>query len=360
MSETRDTHPTTEADVEEARARLDERFRFADLDHPAIQALYKLALDLETSKTSGEKGSPEAGPEGRVPRKEPMRTDLSPLDPLELLIKEIRLPALPQVMIELMQVINDPKSSLQDLAQVIAMDTSLSSNVLRIVNSSYYTFPFPIDTIQRAVSLMGTREISLMAFSASFLKMFNRKPAECINMEQFWKHSIACGTMARGIAAKSEKANPERHFLSGLLHDLGRLILATHLPEWTRNLFESGRERALPLHQIEMESCGFDHGGFGGTLLKKWNFPSTLVAAVYYHHQDQGEGNYDEPATVHVADIVAKALGLGLSGDVHVPPICSTYWERLNLTPEDLAKLAVELDGDIQRSFASIVGTSAE
>jgi HD-like signal output (HDOD) protein len=358
MTETSKNYPAPDAAAEEAREHLAERFRLSNRDHPAIKALYELALDRETARAPGQKVPPKQAPK-KGPHEPSMRTRLSPLSPLELLVKEIKLPALPQVMIELMQVINDPKSSAQDLAQVIAMDTSLSSNLLRIVNSTYYTFPFPIDTVQRAVALMGTREISLIAFSASFLKMFNRAPVECIRIEEFWKHSIACGTMARSVAAKCKMPNPERHFLSGLLHDLGRLVLATHLPEWTSNLFEAGKERSLPLYQIEMKACGFDHGRFGGTLLKKWNFPSTLVAALYYHHQDQGSENYDEPATIHVADIMAKALGLGLSGDEHVPPIQSGHWERLKLAPEDLVKIAVDLDEEIQKSFGSILGIGA-
>jgi HD-like signal output (HDOD) protein len=355
MPETSETYPVSEAAKEEARERLAERFRLSNPDHPAIKALYELALDLETTRAPGQKAAPKQAP-GKGLHTPPGPTKLSPLSPMELLVKEIKLPALPQVMIELMQAINDPKSSAQDLARVIAMDTSLSSNLLRIVNSTYYTFPFPIDTVQRAVALMGTREISLIAFSASFLKMFNRTPVKCIDMEEFWKHSIACGTMARGIAAQCGMPNPERHFLSGLLHDLGRLVLATHLPEWTRDLLEAGTERSLPLYQIEKEVCGFDHGRFGGTLLKKWNFPSTLVAALFYHHQDQGSEDYDEPATIHVADIMAKALGLGLSGDEHVPPIQSGHWERLNLAPEALVKIAVDLGEEIQKSFGSIIG----
>ena len=355
MTVTSEARTVPEAVTEEARKCLDERFRFSNPDHPAIKALYELALDLESTGTPEQKAAPKQTP-GKGPHTPSVQTKLSPLSPMELLVKEIKLPALPQVMIELMQAINDPKSAAQDLARVIAMDTSLSSNLLRIVNSSYYSFPFPIDTVQRAVALMGTRELSLIAFSTSFLKMFNRPPVKCINLKEFWKHSIACGTMARGIAARCGMPNPERHFLSGLLHDLGRLVLATHLPEWTENLFEAGTERSLPLYQIEMESCGFDHGRFGATLLKQWHFPFTLVAALYYHHQDQGSEDYDEPATVHVADIMAKALGLGSNGDDHVPPIQSGHWKRLNLAPEALVKIAVDLGEEIQKSFGSIIG----
>jgi HD-like signal output (HDOD) protein len=359
MTETRGSFPRRDAAAEESGKRLAARFRLSNLDHPAIKALYQLALERETRRPPRQGISPIEAAEQGTQGKPPVR-DVSPLAPLELLVQEIRLPALPQVMMELMEVINDPMSSAQDLARVIARDAALSSNLLRIVNSAYYTFPFPIDTVQRAVALMGTREITAIAFSASFVKMFNRAPVESIRMEEFWKHSIACGMMARGLAVRCEMPNPERHFLSGLLHDLGRLVLAAHLPEWTVSLFEAGRERSMPLYQVEMEFCGFDHGRLGGMLLKKWDFPSTLVAALSNHHQDQGDPDFDEPATVHMADMMAKALGLGSSGDERVPPIHSGHWERLKLAPEDLVKIAVDLDGEIERNFCSIVGVGVQ
>ncbi len=359
MTETRGSFPERDGAAEEIRKRLADRFRLSNLDHPVIKVIYQLALDREIRRPTEQGVSPRE-PAEQDSHEQPPVKELSPLAPLELLVQEIRLPALPQVMMELMEVINDPKSSAQDMAHIIARDTALSSNLLRIVNSSYYSFPFPIDTVQRAVALMGIREISAIAFSASFLKMFNRTPVKCITIEAFWKHSIACGMMARALAVRCEMPNPERHFLSGLLHDLGRLVLAAHLPEWTGSLFATARERSLPLYQVEIESCGFDHGRFGGTLLKKWDFPSTLVAALSNHHRDQGDPDFDEPATVHMADIMAKALGLGSSGDERVPPIHSGHWERLKLAPEDLVKIAVDLDGEIERSFGSIVSDSVQ
>lgn len=325
--------------------RLKALFRFNDSGRPAIDALCELASDRGTEAPPG---LPAAG---RLPSGAP-----SPLAPLELLLGEVSLPAVPRVMLELLQVINHPASTAADLAEVIGMDAGLSSHLLRTVNSAYYNFPFPIDTVQRAVALMGVRELSLMAFSASFLKMFNRPAAKGIDLEGFWRHSIGCGLAARAVAVKSGKTNPERHFLAGLLHDIGRLVLSSNLPHLAAELSRTAEEMDVPLHRAEREVLGFDHGRFGGALLRKWRFPATLVSAVHDHHHLWDGEAYDEPATVHLADILVKALGLGFSGEATLPPLAGGILERLKLAPEDLAGIAEELLERFEAAFQGLVG----
>jgi hypothetical protein len=101
---------------------------------------------------------------------------------------------------------------------------------------------------------------------------------------------------------------------------------------------------------------GFDHARFGGALLGKWNFPSTLVSAVLYHHAPQMDEDHDEPGIVHVADIITKALGLGSSGEFYLPPIDTQTWEGLGLFPEELAPLIQGLDGELESTFNILLG----
>jgi HD-like signal output (HDOD) protein len=275
---------------------------------------------------------------------------------MELLVNEVKLPALPQVLIELLRVINDPTSSATDLADVVSMDSSLASYLLRIVNSAYYSFPFPIDTVARAVVLIGNREIASLAFSTSFLKMFNASPPAFMNLESFWKHNIACGIIARALAQRCQKRNPARHFVAGLLHDIGRLVIFGNIPELAEEVMAVGHQEALLLHEAEQRVLGFDHARFGGSLLGKWNFPSTLVAAVLYHHSPHLEENYEEPGIVHIADIITKALGLGSSGEFYVPPINIQTWEGLDLPHEELIPLIQGLDGELEATFNILLG----
>ena len=342
---------------EKAERLVKDRFRYTDMEHPVLEKLSelgvaRLARDLaehpETHKQEVEINEP---PSERISDRSPM-----PLGPLELLVNEVKLPALPQVLIELLRVINDPTSSANALAEVISMDTSLASYLLRIVNSAYYSFPFPIDTVARAVVLIGNREIASLAFSTSFLKMFNESPPAFINMELFWKHNIACGIIARGLAQRCKRKNPARHFVAGLLHDIGRLVIFSNIPELAREVMAVGHDKAILLPEAEHMVLGFDHARFGGALLGKWNFPSTLVSAVLYHHSPHMDEDYDEPGIVHVADIIAKALGLGSSGEFHVPPINTQTWEGLGLSHEELAPLIQGLDGELEATFNILLG----
>jgi putative nucleotidyltransferase with HDIG domain len=228
--------------------------------------------------------------------------------------------------------------------------------LLRIVNSAYYSFPFPIDTIARAVVMIGTQELSVLAFSTSFLKMFSKSPSKFVNIEQFWKHSIACGIFARALAQRCEKSNPDRHFLGGLLHDIGRLAMFSNIPELAEELLAVGHEKDIPLHEAEEDVLGFDHARFGGSLLSKWNFPSTLVAAVGYHHAPHMGEDFDEPGTVHLADIIAKALGIGSSGQFYVPALSQQIWDGLELSSQDLALLIQDLEGELEAKFNILLG----
>jgi HD-like signal output (HDOD) protein len=342
---------------EKAEKLVKDRFRYSELRHPLLETLFDLGVERAARDLAGNPDThdPEVekneSPSARSRDGSPI-----PLGPLELLVSEIKLPALPQVLIELLRVINDPASSATDLAEVISMDTSLASYLLRIVNSAYYSFPFPIDTVTRAVVLIGNREISSLAFSTSFLKMFKASPAAMLNIELFWKHNIACGIIARALAQHCKKKNPARHFVAGLLHDIGRLVIFSNLPDLAKEIMAVGHEKTLLLTEAEQVVLGFDHARFGGALLGKWNFPSTLVAAVLYHHAPDREERYGEPGIVHIADIITKALGLGSSGQFYVPPVNIQTWEGLRISPEELVPLIRGLDRELEATFDILLG----
>jgi putative nucleotidyltransferase with HDIG domain len=262
---------------------------------------------------------------------------------------------MPQVLIELLRVINDTKSSATDLAKIIALDTSLSSVILRMVNSAYYSFPFPIDTIARAVTLLGTQEISVLAFSTSFLKMFKKSASRFIDLEQFWKHSLACGIISREMAKRTKKQNPERHFLSGMLHDIGQLALYSNLPDSAEEALALGYQENLGLCEAEQRVFGFDHARFGAALLKKWAFPSTLVAAVLGHHAPDVNQGFAEPLTVHLANILAQAWGISTNSQIPLMPLSAEAWDALNLSPADLAPMMTELEPVIAATFSIFI-----
>ena len=340
-----------------AEITVKERFRYATMEQPIIKRLFELALVQERMNPherarplSTKTGDPEktvanpTRPKGEIP-----------LKPIELILGEIKLPALPQVLLELMRVINDPKCGAGDIAEVIRLDMSLASHLLRIVNSAYYNFPFTIDTVDRAVTLIGTKEITTLAFSSSFLNMF-KKGDTFFDMEAFWKHSVSCSTAARTLAKRAQKGTPERYFVAGLLHDIGRLVLATYTPDLWQEISQQEEGQEVLPYEREEALIGFDHGQFGGALLAQWNFPNTLIRAVKYHHSPQWSEEFDEAITVHVADIIVNALGIGWDAWSFVPPLSPEAWERLGLETADVDDIVGETQEELEKMLSILSG----
>ena len=153
----------------------------------------------------------------------------------------VRLSSLPQIYFKINDVINDPESSFGDVAEIISNDVSLSVRLLKIVNSSFYNFPSEIDTISHAISIIGTSQLRDLALATMVMTAFEGVSEEFINMESFWKHSVGCGVAAWVIALNCSEANPERYYLTGILHDVGRLILFENHPEESRKILEQTR-----------------------------------------------------------------------------------------------------------------------
>ncbi|QGY40097.1 HDOD domain-containing protein [Pseudodesulfovibrio cashew] len=277
------------------------------------------------------------------------------LDPLDILRKEHQLPALPQVFLELQQAINADNTSADDLASVISRDPSLTAFLLRMVNSAFYSLPMQIDTISRAVTVIGVNQLSTLAVGTSVISLFKDVPAEVMDMEQFWKHSIVVGLLARRLCRMTGKGDPERAFVAGLLHDIGQLILLQTEPERASAVLGHARASGELLWDKEKALLGFDHATLGGMLLRKWNFPFVLVSAVLEHHTPKASQKAEEPGLVHCAEILATALGIGTSGEYYVQPPESAVWEAMELTPDRVEEMIADLDEELEDAFSILI-----
>ncbi|MFN8009171.1 MAG: HDOD domain-containing protein [Terriglobia bacterium] len=242
-------------------------------------------------------------------------------------------PSLPAIFSKINEAVNDPRNSITEISNIISEDPGLSARLLRLVNSAFYNFPSRIETISRAVTIVGTQQLRDLALATSVLKLFKGVEKDLVNMEQFWKHSIACGVAARVLASYRRENNNERFFLSGVLHDIGRLILYIRKPELARAALIKANDTRTLLHKVEFEEAGFDHATVGGALLRFWNLPATLEEIVTFHHTPTKSKRYPvETALIHVADAIVHVLRLGSSGERYVPPIDPQAWESLGLS----------------------------
>ena len=190
------------------------------------------------------------------------------------------------------------------------------------------------------------------------MDVFKGIPEDLVNMEQFWKHSIATGLASRVLATSQREANLERFFVAGILHDIGRLVMYVRVPDLCLELLEQCRATGTLLHRAEREKFSFDHADVGGALLKRWKIPPRVAEPVGSHHHCSRGGQYPREASIlHLADIIAHAMQIGNSGEVFVPELDRDVWERLQISCYFLPTLVKQVDTTYEQAVSVLYGS---
>lgn len=262
------------------------------------------------------------------------------ISPKDLITGSIKTSSLPEIFIMLSEMLNDPTSSFSDIAKVISMDTALAARILRIVNSSFYSFPSNVETVTHAISIIGTQQLHDLALATTILTIFQGVPEDLVNMNRFWRHSLGCAITARILAIHGQETNPERFYLCGILHDVGRLIIMENLPDQAREIIDRHQEEGGLMVDMEQKVLGFNHAEVGASLAKAWKLPLSYEEIIACHHQPSKARRYPvESAIVNLADIFSKAMELGSSGDPFVPPLDVKSWDHVGLNPNVLESI---------------------
>ncbi len=257
-------------------------------------------------------------------------------------------PSLPTTVTEVMNVVNNPESSAKDLTQAVLPDQSMCVAILKIANSALFGRPKKVSSLESAITVLGFDEIQNIVLSKSVLNSFGsvfQGNDQIIN--EFWDHSFTCALAARVIAEHFSISFPGRFFIGGLIHDIGKLaMLMTFSKEYTTEKWLSGFSQAEKLEE-EKETFGINHAEVGGRLLKKWDFPDTLVNGLHYHH-DPGKspGSHGFPIIIQLADALSYITCTYDKDDIQsletmildlIPGIAETWnnhqlpWETLRL-----------------------------
>lgn len=274
------------------------------------------------------------------------------IDPRTLLANSGQVPSLPLIYNEISAALHDPNCSALKIADVISKDTGMAGRLLRFANSSLFGFPSKLDTISQAIIVIGCQQIADLAMGTCVMRMFGGISRDLVNMDSFWRHSVACGITARILATHRRESNVERFFVTGLLHDIGRLIIYMKIPDQARATLVRCKSKGELLYEAEREILGFNHADMGGTLLESWKLPPSLVEGVFYHHHPLNAVHFRlEPALIHVADIIANSMQLGTSGEKFVPPLTPEAWDRLNLSTSVLEPTMHEVDRQFEETI---------
>ncbi len=260
------------------------------------------------------------------------------IDTLDKLIATVKktdnLPTLPKVLSKISEEIDNDNFSIKNIGELMSRDVSLSARILKIVNSPFYGFPQRIYSINHAIVLLGANVLKSIVISTSVFTAMKE------TMAGLSEHSLFCAFAAKHIAVKlkAQKINnidPDIMFSAGLLHDIGKIIIATAFKDDFKKIIENADKSKKSLVDIEHDILNISHDYLGYMLIKEWNLPPSIYLPIKYHHNVNLADDFKaETAILNIADFLTRALGIGFSG--------AAYLEKINR--DALNILGIDMD----------------
>ncbi len=221
----------------------------------------------------------------------------------------IQLPALPTIAMEVVEMVDNPKTSASKLGRLISTDQALTAKVLKIANSPFYGFPRKISTIDFAIIVLGYDALKEIVISISLVSSLQKKSDALFDAKGFWDHSITSGVLARRLARDLGYRVSGEVFVGGLLHDMGISVLHRYFRAEYKRITEILQETDLNALEAEESVLGVTHAEVGGWLAERWNLPDHLVEAIRFHHTPtRADKNKDLVALIHCADVFALRM----------------------------------------------------
>ena len=254
--------------------------------------------------------------------------------------------SLPDAAIRLNAVLTDPETSATEITEIVSLDPALAARVLRAVNSAYFGLRGRVDTISKAITMIGTSELHSLVLATSAALAFKNISSKLVDMESFWQHSVRAALAARGFAESSSlRRHRERVFLSALMHDVGQLVIYHQLPELSVRILQAvkgGRAQ----DEVEHELLGFTHAEVGALLLERWNLPSSLTMPVRFHHRYEDATEFaKEAALIHIGSRVSRLMEQERSADkTPYLDVAPDAWTQSGCSPDELEEVIIDVD----------------
>jgi len=254
------------------------------------------------------------------------------------LVQEVEhLFSLPDVAIRINELIDRPDTSTKELVEVVQLDAGIATTVLRLANSAWYGLPSRVDTISRAITLIGMKALRDLVLSTSVITTFKGISSEFVDMMDFWDNSVTCGVVCRNLAQKCGVRESERMFLAGLLHKVGRLVFYASRPLQYRQVLQDKDRGEAAIIEAERAVFGFTYAELGAALMRAWRLPEALDELIAYQLHPLDAPTYPrEAAIVHVAGDIA----------FHMSPDIKARFElgEYNLTFDEASWNALKLE----------------
>jgi putative nucleotidyltransferase with HDIG domain len=203
------------------------------------------------------------------------------------------------------------------VAEIISRDPSLTARLLRLVNSVYYGLTTPVNTIEEAVFYLGVKEIRQLVVVTPVIEDFQRLTKQCdFPWREFWQHCIGTALLTREIALAAQLPGEESDYVAGLIHDIGKLVMAWSFPDHFAEIHRQAIQTKRDLIEIENEVLGMDHAELGALYLERHRLPDLMVKTARFHHQpEKAEGCEQLVTSVQMADLLLRSENMGCSGN---------------------------------------------
>ena len=272
---------------------------------------------------------------------------------LEKLVKRIdEVSSLPDIAMRVIEVVNSPETSVSDLKVVVESDPSLVARILRTANSSAYGLRSRVDSIHRALAMLGFNTVKDLAVTASIAQIFQDGTSiGTYNRADLWKHLVCVAVASRMIAARSGLQQFDEAYMCGLLHDIGILLLDQHHHKAFTEIATSLTVET-PTTATERQLIGFDHTLVGADVAKKWGFPDSVVQTIRYHHDSSRCDESYRPITqaVEVGNFLCTKKGISSMGVLNVQPPGVETFAALSIGRNELKVLFQDLDEELEKA----------
>lgn len=267
-----------------------------------------------------------------------------------------RMPSLSTTATKVLEICNRPDCSPNDLNRVISLDPVLTGKVLKLINSAYYSLPNQVNSMARAIIMLGINTVKNLALSAAVLDGLGGKDAfETLSMFDFWSHSICVGVTAKSLAGIKNipATDREEYFVAGLLHDLGKIPMNSRFPDEYIKVLELSKAVNMPLCQAENKVFGIDHCVVGGMIADKWKLSKPLNDSLSYHHNptEADEGSSRLTNMVALGDVYSNIMETGNSDDTAPDePVLNNLLEEVGVSWASISGIYETINEEIEKA----------
>jgi putative nucleotidyltransferase with HDIG domain len=262
-----------------------------------------------------------------------------------------QLPALPDVVLKVLQSFQQDDPDIDQLVHEIGQDQALAARVLRLANSPFYGMQTRVGTLHDAITVLGFRNVRAAVAGVAVTRCFAHNHYPDFDMAAFWQHCTAVAVASRAIARLCRQPE-ELAFTAGLVHDIGALGLLTAFPVEMATVLAYAREHDCRLREAERDVLGLDHAAVGDALLRHWRFPESICQAVLGHHDCEEIGGLAD--VVHLADGVVHGLAAVEHEGGRVPPLSDRAFNRLAMSVSRLKTVMAEVTRDAAPAHAAL------